>query len=81
MKPRHPPWLRKDPGDQDVQRFARMTPDERLEYFVQACELAESILRGRADAAEVLARREPMSPRADEQWRALVARSRRARAA
>jgi len=58
-----------------------MTPDERLEEFVEVCELARTILDERPDRAAMLERVDPMPPEADRRWRALVAQARRARAA
>jgi hypothetical protein len=76
-----PPWTRRAPDPADEQELAQMTPDERLEHFVEACELAAAILRERADVEAVLARRDPLSPEAEARWRALVgaARARPAR--
>jgi hypothetical protein len=58
-----------------------MSPEQRLEHFVQACELARAILAHRPDAAEVLARRVPLSAEAEATWLRLCAEGRRARAA
>ena len=58
---------------------ARLTPEQRLERFVQACELATEVLRQRADALEVRERRVPLSPESERLWLRLVAEGRRAR--
>jgi hypothetical protein len=76
-----PRWIDTPPDDTDPVRFADMTADERLQYFVQACELAHALLRGREDFSEVLARRSPLSPESEKVWLRLVAEGRRARAA
>ena len=54
---------------------------QRLEHFVQACELARAILEHRPDANEVLQRRVPLSAEAEATWLRLCAEGRRARAA
>lgn len=76
-----PPWLAHVAELSDADRYAEMTPDERLDCFVEVCELARTILEGRADAAQVLASVEPMPPFAEEAWRRLVRESRGGRAA
>ena len=78
MRSPRPPWVNRQEQSGGVD--AR-SPDERLRHFVQACELARTILEGREDAAEVLARQEPMSPKAAADWQRLVSEARRARKA
>ncbi len=73
-----PPWVAHPPPD-DRDRISQMSPNERLERFAQACALAESILAGRPDRAEVLARRDERSPESERLWRSLVAKARSAR--
>ena len=75
-----PPWLRHTSRFSDTERYAAMTPAERLDCFVEVCELARTILEGRADAAEVLARVDPMPPLAESTWLRLVAEGSRAQA-
>ncbi|HKU41664.1 MAG TPA: hypothetical protein VJR89_26080 [Polyangiales bacterium] len=75
-----PPWLA-PPDSAELERLRAMTPDERLAHFVEACELARAILQHRADAAEVLQRRVPLSAEAEATWLRLCAEGRRARAA
>ncbi len=77
MARRLPGWIDTPPAS-DV---SRSSPNERLELFVQACNLSTEILRGRADAREVLARRVPLSPESERLWLRLVAEGRRAREA
>ena len=73
-----PPWLRYTSRFSDTERYAAMTPSERLDYFVEVCELARTILEGRADASEVLARVDPMPPLAEKAWLRLVREGSRA---
>lgn len=61
----------------DAERLRRMTPDERLDELVEIWTLMESILRGRPDRLDELARREPLP----EGWTEIVERARRAREA
>lgn len=58
-----------------------MTPEERLECFVEVCELARAIVEERPDRAAVLAREEPMPAEAERTWLKLVAEGNRARKA
>ena len=81
MRGKLPPWVGKTADLSDPARFRAMTPDERLESFVQVCELARTILDERPDRAAVLERIDPMPPEAERRWRELVAQARRARAA
>jgi hypothetical protein len=75
-----PPWL-DAPEDGELEQLRAMSPEQRLEHFVQACELARAILEHRPDAAEVLQRRVPLSAEAEATWLRLCAEGRRARAA
>jgi hypothetical protein len=61
------------------ERFARMTPEERLEVFLQLCELTDSIVRNRPDAERVRAPH-PRSPESEALWRRLIESARRDRA-
>jgi len=81
MRSSPPPWLGKVGDLSDSQRYAAMTPAERLECFVEVCELSRRILEERPDRRAVLARTEPMPPQAEQAWRRLVAEARRARPA
>ena len=76
-----PPWVGKAGDLSDPARYRAMGPDERLEGFVQVCELARTILAERSDRRAVLERVDPLPPEAERRWRELVAQARRARAA
>lgn len=69
-----PPWLTAGPRPEDAEHLRALTPDQRLELFVEALELATAILRGRADAESVLARGDPWPPALVKLWRRLKAR-------
>lgn len=56
----------------DRDRYAVMTPEERLRVFVEVCELARTILDDRPDRARILAENEPMPPMAEASWLRLV---------
>ena len=73
-----PPWLGRTADVSDTERYAAITPSERLECFVEVCELARAILEDRPDAREMLARTEPMPPAAERAWLRLVAEAQRA---
>jgi hypothetical protein len=75
-----PPWL-DSPEPDELERLRTMSTEQRLEHFVQACELARAILEHRPDANEVLQRRVPLSAEAEATWLRLCAEGRRARAA
>jgi len=75
-----PPWLHTHEPD-ELEKLRAMSPSERLEHFVQACELARAVLQHRPDAHEVLMRRAPLSAEAEATWLRLCAEGRRARAA
>ncbi|MBI3388682.1 MAG: hypothetical protein HY027_13180 [Deltaproteobacteria bacterium] len=76
-----PPWVGKTSDLSDTERYAAMTPVQRLACFVEVCELSRRILENRHDRREVLARQEPMSPQAERTWLRLVDEARRARSA
>jgi hypothetical protein len=76
-----PPWIAHGAAVDDRDRYAAMTPEERLAVFVDVCELARTILEERADRAAVLAGTEPLPPAAAAAWERLVGESRRARSA
>jgi hypothetical protein len=76
-----PPWLGLAGELSDVEHYRAMTPEKRLECFVDVCELARTILEERQDRAEVLARNEPMPAEAERTWLRLVAEGKRARKA
>lgn len=71
-----PPWLGRTDDLSDTERYAAMTPDERLACFVEVCELAQVMLAERADRREILEHREPMPPAAEEAWLRLVRQGR-----
>ena len=61
--------------ERDTERFARMTPEERLALFLQLCELTDAVTRGRPDA-DALRAPTPRSPESEALWQRLIARSR-----
>ena len=81
MRGKLPPWVGKTGDLSDPAHLRAMTPDERLEGFVEVCELARTILEERPDRAAVLERVDAMPPEAERRWRELVAQARRARSA
>jgi hypothetical protein len=74
-----PPWLGNLGADSERDKYAAMSPSERLACFVDVCELTRVILESRPDRREILMSSEPMPPRAERIWRALVDRARRVR--
>ncbi len=76
-----PPWVECADIVDDRDRYAAMTPAERLEIFAEVCALADAILADRPDRAEVLARIDPMPSEAEETWMRLVEQSGRERTA
>jgi hypothetical protein len=76
-----PPWLSRVGALDDRDRYAAMTPEERLDVFVDVCELARTILEARPDRARILSEVEPMPAAAEATWLRLVreARERSAR--
>ena len=61
--------------DDDTERFARMTPAERLALFLELCALTDSIVRNRPDA-EALRAPSPRSPESEALWQRLMAEAR-----
>lgn len=55
----------------DTARFAKMTPAERLELFLELCDLTDSITSGRPDAARLRAPT-PRSAEAEASWQRLM---------
>ena len=76
MKRQAPPWLGKvgDLGETEV--YAAMTPDERLDCFVDVCELARTIIEERADRGDVLRSTDPLPMVAQAAWRRLIREAR-----
>lgn len=69
--------LASDEAD-DTDRFAAMTPEQRLAIFLELCTLTDSIVRGRPDADALLAPT-PRSPESEALWARLMERARRDR--
>lgn len=67
--------FRREEIDRETERFARMTPEERLRIFLELCDLTDSIQRERPDA-EALRHPVPRSPEAEQLWKRLMARYR-----
>ena len=65
-------------ADDDVDRFAAMTPEERLVVFLELCELTHSIVTERANAEDLLAPT-PRSPESEALWMRLVDQARNGR--
>lgn len=76
MRSAAPPWLGKVDDLSGHNRWAAMTPSERLAAFLEVCELSRRILERRADRRDVLARAEPMPAHAEQTWLRLVAEAR-----
>lgn len=72
MDPRQLAALAHD--EEDDARLARMTPAERLETFLELCELTDSIVRHRPDA-ERLRAPTPRSPASEALWMSLIERA------
>jgi hypothetical protein len=81
MAKRTPPWLGRVADLSETERYAAMTPEERLRCFVDVCELARSIIEERPDRRAVLAAAEPMPPAAAAAWQRLLREARDARSA
>jgi hypothetical protein len=81
MDPKLPVWATAPSPTDPATDPARLTPQERLVRFVEACELATEVLRHRSDALDVLERRVPLSDESERLWRRLVGEGRRAREA
>jgi hypothetical protein len=62
-----------DGKEDDVERWRRMTPEERLTVFLSLCRLTDSIVRNRPDA-DALRAPTPRSPESEELWRKLMER-------
>lgn len=73
-----PPWLGQEEDEERLAELRSLSPEERLQMFVEACELATAILRERPDAREVLDNPEPLSPESEARWLGLIAEARRA---
>jgi hypothetical protein len=65
----------------ECERYAAMTPEERLAIFEEVCELARTILEEHPERARILAEDEPMPPAAEAAWRRLVRQARDGRSA
>jgi hypothetical protein len=61
--------------DRETDRFAAMTPAERLGLFLELCELTDQIVRHRPDADAIRAPT-PRSPESEALWARLIERSR-----
>jgi MFS transporter, DHA1 family, inner membrane transport protein len=70
------PFFRDDELRRETERFARMTPEQRLALFLELCDLTDSIQRDRPDA-EALRRPAPRSPESESLWKRLMAEHRR----
>jgi hypothetical protein len=81
MAGRTPPWLGRVDDLSETARYAAMTADERLECFVDVCELARAIIEERPDRRAVLRDEDPMPPVAAAAWARLVREARRGRSA
>jgi hypothetical protein len=76
-----PPWVGHSSAVDDRDRYAAMTPEERLAVFVDVCELARTILESRPDRRTILAENEAMPAAAAATWERLVAEARGGRPA
>ncbi|RMF25067.1 MAG: hypothetical protein D6760_01875 [Deltaproteobacteria bacterium] len=74
-----PPWMTQRDAVDDRDRYAAMTPEQRLAVFVEVCELARTIIESRPDRTAILAENEPMPAAAAATWQRLVAEARHAR--
>jgi hypothetical protein len=57
----------------ETRRYARMTPEARLELFLQLCDLTDELQRGRPDC-KALRAPTPRSPEAIAVWERPMAR-------
>ncbi len=57
----------------DTERFARMSPEERLALFLQLCDLTDSIQKDRPNR-DALRAPQPMSHESRALWRRLMNR-------
>ena len=64
--------------DEETARYARMSPEERLELFLQLCDLTDAIVRGRPDG-HALRAPTPRSPESLALWARLMERGGHAR--
>lgn len=81
MRAQTPPWMGRVADLSETERYAAMTPEERLRCFVDVCELARTIIAERPDRRAVLTAEEPMPPVAAAAWRRLLREARHARSA
>lgn len=65
-------------AEDDVRRFAEMTPEQRLALFLELCDLTDSIVRDRPDVEALLAPT-PRSKEAEALWQRLMDEARRDR--
>lgn len=77
MTSRVPAFARSD-ATPDVERFARMTPEDRLALFLELCDLTDSIVRARPDE-DALRSPTPRSAESEALWRRLMESYRRER--
>jgi WSTF, HB1, Itc1p, MBD9 motif 1 len=78
---RTPPWLGRVADLSETERYAAMTPEQRLQCFVEVCELARAIIEERPDRRAVLRDEDPMPPVAAAAWKRLLREARNARSA
>lgn len=78
LDPRDIGRLAEEGAGDDRARFARMSPEERLALFLELCELADEIVRGRPDADAIRAPT-PRSPESEALWARLMRRGRHGR--
>lgn len=67
-----PPFVGAVPDD--VERFRAMSPTERLELFIELCDLTDSVVNARPDADQ-LRRPERRSDEAEALWKGLMSGS------
>jgi hypothetical protein len=78
LDPRDIGRLAEEGSREDRARFAGMSPEERLELFLELCALADEIVRGRPDA-DALRAPTPRSAESEALWERLMRRERRVR--
>ena len=61
------PAFEAGPEDDETDRFAKMTSEERLALFLELCDLTDSIVNGRPDR-EALRARTQRSPESEALW-------------
>jgi hypothetical protein len=76
-----PPWIDAVRTLDDRDRYAAMTPEQRLAIFEDVCALACTILEAHPERTRILADNEPMPAAAAAVWRRLVRQARDAGAA